>query len=107
VVQLDVTLLYFEGCPNWLVMQQQLQELSSEFPEMTLTLRTVDTPEDAERLAFHGSPSIVLNGADPFADWSTPVGYSCRVYATPEGLAGVPTKEQLHTVLCGADNKRA
>jgi hypothetical protein len=86
-------------------MKQNLQELSSEFPEMNVTLRTVDTPEEAEQFVFHGSPSIQVNGVDPFADSSAPAGFSCRVYPTPDGLAGAPTKGQLSDALHAAANK--
>jgi hypothetical protein len=105
MANLDVTLLYFDGCPNWLIMKQNLQELSLEFPEMNVTLRTVETPEEAERLTFHGSPSIQVNGDDPFADSSAPAGFSCRVYPTPDGLAGAPTRGQLSDALHAAANR--
>ena len=88
-------------------MQQHLQDLSSEFPEMNVTLRTVDTPEEAERLTFRGSPSIQVDGIDPFADSAQLVGPSCRVYATPDGRAGAPTKVQLRAALRGAVSRRS
>jgi hypothetical protein len=52
---------------------------------MSITHSVVDTPEEAERTGFRGSPSILINGVDPFADSDDPVGLSCRVYQTPEG----------------------
>jgi hypothetical protein len=107
MASLDVTLLYFDTCPNWLIMKRNLQELSSEFSEMNVTLRMVDSPAEAEQLAFHGSPSIQVNGVDPFADSSAPVGLSCRVYATPDGLAGAPTKGQLSAALHGVANEHS
>jgi hypothetical protein len=63
-------------------------------------LERVETPEDAERLRFIGSPTILLDGEDPFAEGTEPsFGLTCRVYHTPDGLAGTPTLEQLRTVL--------
>jgi hypothetical protein len=55
---MDVTLLYFEDCPNWLVANEHLNTLFSEHPEMSVTRDVVDTPEEAERTQFRGSPSI-------------------------------------------------
>ena len=55
----------------------------------------VATPEDAERLRFRGSPTILIDGLDPFAEESAPVGLSCRVLPTPDGLRGAPTHAQL------------
>ena len=97
----DVTLLYLDGCPNWRqaeeVVHQALREVG--LPEHPVTLRRVDTPEDAKRLSFHGSPTMLVDGADPFADPSTPVGLMCRVYRTDDGFAGSPTLEQMTAAL--------
>ena len=96
---MDITLLYFEGCPNWNVADERLATIAAERSEVTVTHRVVETIEEAERLGFHGSPSILVNGEDAFADADTAVGLSCRVYRTPEGPAGAPTLQQLRAVL--------
>ena len=62
--------------------------------------RIVDTPDAAERMRFRGSPTILVEGLDPFASGDEPVGLSCRVYETPDGPAGAPTVAQLRDVLC-------
>jgi hypothetical protein len=61
-------------------------------------LERVATPEDAERLRFVGSPTVLVDGHDPFADGGA-FGLSCRVYPTLDGLAGAPTVEQLREAL--------
>ena len=97
---MDVRLLYVDGCPNWRETDERLREaLTSAGLDVTPTYLKVETPEDAERLAFRGSPTVLVNGADPFANASAPVGLSCRVFQTPEGLRGAPTVEQLLAVL--------
>jgi hypothetical protein len=47
-------------------------------------LEQVGTPEDAERLRFVGSPTILIDGRDPFGGTGEGFGLSCRVYATPD-----------------------
>lgn len=97
---MDVRLLYFDGCPNWQETDDRLrQALELEGLDLTPAHVKVETPEDAERLSFRGSPTVLVNGEDPFADASAPVGLSCRVFQTPEGLRGAPTVEQLRSVL--------
>jgi hypothetical protein len=64
-----------------------------------LTFQRVETPEEAERLAFRGSPTILVNGVDPFAEPGTPIGLACRVYRTPAGGDGAPTLSQLTEAL--------
>lgn len=99
---MDVALLYFDDCPNWLVANGHLKTLSAEDPDLSITHHIVDTPDEAERMRFRGSPSFLIDGVDPFADPEDPVGLSCRVYQTPDGPAGSPTLEQLRAALAGA-----
>jgi len=96
---MDVTLLYFDDCPNWLDADAHLRALDAEIPGLRITRHVVDTPEEAERTGFRGSPSILVDGVDPFADADAPFGLSCRVYQTPDGPAGSPTRAQLRRVL--------
>lgn len=96
VSYVDVELQYFDDCPNWRVADDHLRILAREFTDVTVRRRPVDTPEEAENVGFRGSPTILLDGVDPFASESDPVGgLSCRVYRTPDGPAGAPTVDQL------------
>lgn len=91
---MEVTLLYFDDCPNWKDTDHLLIQLATEFG-YDLTRRRISTDEEANRVGFRGSPTILIEGADPFADPDAPTGLSCRLYATPEGLRGSPTEEML------------
>ncbi|MFQ5558136.1 MAG: thioredoxin family protein [Acidimicrobiales bacterium] len=96
---MDVTLLYFDDCPNWKIADERLSAVAEELDAVTIHRQLVDTTEDAVRFGFRGSPSILVDGVDPFAAPDAPVGLSCRVYQTPDGPAGSPTVEQLREVL--------
>lgn len=98
---MDVTLLYFDGCPNWQVADERLQEALARAgrDDVRVQRRLVSTPEEAEAARFRGSPTVLVDGRDPFADPAAPVGLSCRVYRTADGLAGSPTVDQLLAVL--------
>ena len=96
---MDVSLLYFDDCPNWKVTDQRLAVIAAGNPDVVVTRHRVETVAAAERLGFHGSPSILVDGVDVFAEPGAGVGLSCRVYRTPEGLAGSPTMEQLRDAL--------
>ena len=96
---MDIALLYFDDCPNWKVADERLAAIAAERADLKVTRHLVDTPEEAERVGFHGSPSILVNGVDVFAEADTGVGLSCRVYRTPDGPAGAPTVEQLRAAL--------
>ncbi len=94
----EVTLRYFDGCPNWEVADRRLRSLAAE-PGFELVHEVVDTPEEAERLGFAGSPTVLVDGVDPFTTGDEPTGLACRVYATPDGPQGSPTLDQLRDVL--------
>jgi hypothetical protein len=96
-----IELLYFDGCPNWMLTEQRIAEALAirGLADVDVELRRVETVERAEELGFLGSPSIRIGGADPFATGREPVGLSCRLYSTPGGLSGSPTTEQLLEVL--------
>ena len=95
----DVTLLYFDDCPNWQEADRFLRLIAAERGDMVLTRHLVETPKEAERTKFRGSPSILVKGEDLFADPDAPVGLSCRVYETPDGPAGSPTLDQIRAAL--------
>jgi hypothetical protein len=95
-----VELLYFEDCPNWRIADGRLRSVASK-RGLKVKRRRVNTPEEAERARFLGSPTILIDGQDPFATGSEPSGLACRIYQTPQGPAGSPTEDQLSAVLDG------
>jgi hypothetical protein len=90
----EVTLRYFDGCPNWELTNRRLRHLADEFG-FTVRYEQVETPEQAERLGFAGSPTVLVDGVDPFVTGDEPTGLACRVYVTPDVSQGSPTLEQL------------
>ncbi|MGH2594709.1 MAG: thioredoxin family protein [Actinomycetota bacterium] len=98
-----LTLQFFDGCPNWHVARERLGEALRGFgrDEASVELQRVESEEDAERLSFRGSPTILIDGRDPFAVADAPVGFSCRVYVTDDGFDGSPSVAQLREVLAG------
>jgi len=93
----EITLHYFDGCPNWRTAGARVREVldATGRSDIPVTHEKVETPEEAERLGFVGSPTLLVDGRDPFATPGAPVGLACRIYRTPDGLAGSPTVEQL------------
>ncbi len=99
---MDITLLHLEDCPNWKVADERVPAIAAEGVDVRLTRSLVETPAEAERTRFHGSPSPLLDGVDVFAEPCSEVGVSCRRYLTPDGYGGVPTLEQLWAVVADA-----
>lgn len=97
----DVTLLYFDGCPNWTVADKRLRQALDQagHADVAVAYRKVSTPAEADAAEFRGSPTILIDGRDPFLDRDAPVGLSCRVFRSDVGLTGAPTVDQLMAML--------
>ena len=94
---MDVRLLYFDGCPHWTVAEERLRAALASVGRGDERIQRVlvETTEDAHRLRFIGSPTILVEGRDPFATGDEQPALACRVFSTPEGRAGPPTVGQL------------
>jgi len=98
-----ITVQYFDGCPHWKLADRRLANVLRELngDHFTIEYQLIDSPEMAERVGFHGSPTILIDGHDPFATGTEPIGMSCRVFRTEHGAQGAPTEAQLREVLDG------
>jgi hypothetical protein len=96
-----VTLLSLDGCANRDLAHRRLLAALAAVGRADEPIRhvVVETPEEATRLGFIGSPTILVDGRDPFATGEERPALACRLYVTPEGLAGSPTVDQLVAVL--------
>lgn len=87
-----IEILYFEGCPNW---QQTLEHLRRALHDVGVEAPVICLREITESTlagsGFAGSPTILVDGADPFPAPPGPVSLSCRRY--PHG--GSPTVDEL------------
>jgi hypothetical protein len=105
--EVDVEVRFVEGCPNLPVTRQRLA-LALEAagrPDNEIRLRVVRTDAQAEELGFPGSPTVLIDGRDPFLDRHAVVGLSCRLYRSAEGTSGSPSVEQLTAALAQADRR--
>jgi hypothetical protein len=94
---MKVEILHIDACPNWEEAGRRTADalLATGHEHVPVVLRRLESPEDAATVPFAGSPTIVVDGADLFPTDSRITDLACRVYSTPDGLAGVPTSGQL------------
>lgn len=95
-----ITIQYFDGCPHWTLADQRVEAVLRrlDMHEVKVAHELIDSPEAAERAQFRGSPTVLVNGRDPFAREDQPFGLNCRVYETEEGPQGAPTEAQLQAL---------
>ena len=98
---MDVTLLYFEDCPHWRTADERVREavVLSGRRDIVVRRAEVCTPEEADRLGFRGSPTVLIDGRDAFAAADAPVGLACRIYRTAIGPDVAPTVDDLVGVI--------
>ncbi|MGH8915492.1 MAG: thioredoxin family protein [Acidimicrobiia bacterium] len=99
---MEITLQYFDGCPNWKTTAAHLSRLIEGGLDATVGYELIDTHKAAVKRGFRGSPTVLIGGVDPFADRNAPFGLACRIYTTEQGLAGSPTLDQLREAITAA-----
>jgi hypothetical protein len=108
-VGVSVTIRYRDGCPSWQRLRERLRAAAREVGvDLDVRLEPVETLDEAQRLGLPGSPTILLEGVDPFARPGSVPAVACRLYDTPAGPAEVPTIDQLATALrrCSAPERQ-
>ena len=101
-----VEVLTIPDCPNGQVARRHLAQALAGRPDVTVEHRVISTPEEAVRLEMRGSPTILIDGRDPFADPGTTASLACRLYLGADGRAqGAPTAEQLLEALADAQRR--
>lgn len=75
-------MLTIPGCPNGQVLTQRLATVLGDIPEVPVVWRSVTDPREAARRGMHGSPTLLIDGRDPFA---APVGSENTIRGGPVG----------------------
>ncbi|SDJ52366.1 hypothetical protein SAMN05444157_3788 [Frankineae bacterium MT45] len=98
---MDIELLVIPDCPNADVAAGLLRGALDDvgLTAVSFVTTVVETEADAERLNFFGSPTILIDGHDPFASNVAAPAVACRMYEGPDGPAGVPDVRALRKAL--------
>lgn len=98
---MEITIRHTEGCPHVGTTEARLKEALMEagITGQRIIYQVVDNDAEAKRLGFRGSPTILLDGDDPFEDHSGTVGLACRLYPTASGYEGSPSVSELRDAL--------
>lgn len=95
-----VQVLHVPGCPNAAVLAGRLRQLA--VGRARIERRLVHDLAEAARLGMNGSPTLLIDGADPFGRPGLRPSLSCRLYPDENGsLSGAPSVAQLRKVLPG------
>ena len=92
----EIEVLSVPDCPNRATAMARLRQALEVIGEPSaITEQVIDDPDQAREAGMHGSPTILLDGHDPFASPGTETSVSCRLYPSATGLEGAPSVEAL------------
>lgn len=90
-------------CPNAPLLEQRLTEALAGVPGVAVQRRVIADDTEAARYGMNGSPTLLIDGVDPFAAPSIRASVSCRLYPGEDGRAqGAPSVAGLRRALHAA-----
>lgn len=97
---MKLEVLHVTDCPNLGPMLDRLAEAT----DLPVATREVTTDAEAATFGMNGSPTLLVDGIDPFASADLcACGVSCRLYRDEEGrIVPAPSVDQLRVALAEA-----
>ena len=100
---MDLTVLAVPDCPNVMLLEERLAQVLEGRRDVTVSRQVIADQDEAARRGMHGSPTILVDGIDPFAEPGQPASVSCRLYRDGGGqVDGAPSVSQLRQAIGGA-----
>ncbi len=98
--EVTIEVLHVPDCPNLAPMLDRLRQVT----DIPVTTREVRTDAQAAALGMAGSPALLINGVDPFAQGdSCECGIACRLYRDENNqVVPAPSTLQLRAALARA-----
>jgi hypothetical protein len=93
---MEILVLTVPNCPNAPLAEQRLARALEGRTRAMVKRLLIEDMAEAERYGMRGSPTLLINGDDPFSDPSEPTSVSCKFSPAGKGQRGeVPTVEAI------------
>ena len=99
LIEMKLSILAVPDCPNAPLLRDRITRALAGQPATEITWHEVTDGEQAECLGMHGSPTLLIDGIDPFALPGQLTSLSCRLYRDLGTVSGAPSTDQLRGVL--------
>jgi hypothetical protein len=97
---MHLTVLAVPDCPHAPVLKDRLATVVDGRADVSVSHEVISNERDAASWGMHGSPTLLIDGVDPFAVPGQPPSVSCRLYRDDDGQAtGAPSVGQLRQVI--------
>jgi len=97
---MELTLMTVPACPNAAAFEQRLAAALVGHLDAIVHRREIADEHEAAQAGMHGSPTLLIDGVDPFAAPGQLPSLSCRLYRDATGRAeGAPSVEALRRAL--------
>ena len=97
---MHLAVLAVPGCPNVAALEQRLAAVLDGRADVSVSHEMISSEADAASWGMRGSPTLLIDGVDPFAEPGQPPGMSCRLYRADDGqVSGAPSASQLQQVI--------
>lgn len=97
---MDLTVLAVPGCPNAPVLGDRLAAVVDGRAGVWVSHQVICDEGEAARWGMYGSPTLLIDGVDPFAEPGQRPSLSCRLYRGDDGgTSGTPSASQLRQAI--------
>jgi hypothetical protein len=98
---MKLEILQVPECPNVVLLERRIAEaVAGEQIDVTITHRVLNDQAAATEAGMTGSPTLLIDGKDPFAEPGSVPSVSCRLYPVKGGgIDGAPSVAALRAAL--------
>jgi hypothetical protein len=97
---MHLTVLAEPACPNAPVLEDRLAVVLDDRVGVSVSRQVIFDESEAARWGMHGSPTLLIDGVDPFAEPGQLPSMSCRLYRDDnDQTSGAPSASQLRQVI--------
>lgn len=97
-----LTLMYVDHCPNWPLAAARVREAVAATGAGRVRVEWRPVTDPRSTTSFAGSPTILVQGVDPFPRPPATTSLCCRFYDTGGRLERAPSVQQLRDALTAA-----
>jgi predicted DsbA family dithiol-disulfide isomerase len=97
---MELTVLALPGCPSAPVLEHRLAVVLDRRAGVSVAHQVISDESEAARWGMHGSPTLLIDGTDAFAEPGQASDMSCRLYSDEDGqMSGAPSVKQLRQAI--------